>query len=146
MTGKDGVTPFGDLTTIIASYDETAGYSSNSLSSYMHDVGFRGRVHQLVTAKDWLGLPGQSLGGNYGEATPSDLGFAITSAMHPHSASEVCNADKDPWPTVFVNSLSALAAAEMVRRLALHRELPQRFQFPGVSWRDVQVRTHTIMV
>jgi hypothetical protein len=97
VTGKNGVTELGDLATIICSYDTTAGYSSNSLSSYFHDIGWRGRANGLV--QDWL-LAGsnstfaagaaavhgrekgdddaadptaQSLGGNYGEATPSDL-------------------------------------------------------------------------
>ena len=98
VRGKHGVTQLGDLATVICSYDTTAGYSSNSLSSYFHDLGWRGRVNGLV--QDWL-LVGQNatssatssaakvnggddvlpqtLGGNYGEATPSDLTFDVTS-------------------------------------------------------------------
>ena len=102
VSGKHGITQLGDLATVICSYDETAGYSSNSLSSYFHDIGWRGRANNLV--QDWL-LVGeetsatahsernkankpvkgqdddlsQSLGGNYGEATPSDLTFTVTS-------------------------------------------------------------------
>ena len=43
VSGKKGITPFGDLATIICSYDHTAGYTSNSLSSYFHDIGWRDR-------------------------------------------------------------------------------------------------------
>jgi hypothetical protein len=75
VQGKHGTTPLGDLATVVCSYDTTAGYSSNSLSSYFHDIGWRGRVDDLVV--NWLGASGQSLGGNYGEATPSDLSFAV---------------------------------------------------------------------
>ena len=37
-TGSKGATKLGDLATIVCSYDHTAGYSSNSLSSYFHDL------------------------------------------------------------------------------------------------------------
>jgi hypothetical protein len=52
----------------------------------------------------------------------------------------VCNADKDPWPTVHDNSLSALGAAELTRRIVMHREIASSQQFPGSTWADVQVR------
>ena len=39
----------------------------------------------------------------------------------------------------FDNSLAALSAAELVRRLALHRELPKALRFPGAEWTDIQV-------
>jgi hypothetical protein len=61
-TGKSGKIPLGDLATIICSYDHTAGYSSNSLSSYFHDLGFRDRIHNLVSSGDWLGLQNLTLG------------------------------------------------------------------------------------
>lgn len=77
----------------------------------------------------------QTLGGNYGEATPSDLGFVFRSA---DSQSE-CTADKDPWPTVYTNTISALSAAELTRRIVQHREIPETFRFPGASWDDIQV-------
>lgn len=119
-TGKHGVTPLGDLATIVCSYDTTAGYSSNSLSSYFNDLGWREREDGLV--EDWLSAgAGQSLGGNYGEATPSDLGFTLTSSID--NGSESCVADKDPWPTVYSNTISSLSAAEMTRRIALYREV-----------------------
>jgi hypothetical protein len=37
-TGKHGTTLLGDLATVVCSYDHTAGYTSNSLSSYFHDM------------------------------------------------------------------------------------------------------------
>ena len=95
------------------------GYSSNSLSSYFHDIGWRGNLHDLVTSP-WLGVANLSLGGNYGEASPSDLAFSFTSVA---GTGEVCQADKDPWPVTYPNSLSALAAAEMIRRIALYRDV-----------------------
>jgi hypothetical protein len=57
---------------------------------------------------------------------------------HP-TGSASCDATKDPWPVVYPNSLSALSAAELVRRIAQHRELPQALQFPGAEWKDIQV-------
>ena len=64
MIGKYGKTALGDLSTIIASYDHTMGYTSNSLSSYFHDLGWRTRINDLVTGS-WLNQPTNSLGGNY---------------------------------------------------------------------------------
>lgn len=133
-SGKDGKTPLGDLATIVCSYDHTKGYSSNSLSSYFHDIGFRDRIHGLVQNSTWIGLSGLSLGGNYGEATPSDLSLNLKDGP----GTLQCSADKDPWPTVYSNSLSALAAAEMARRIALHREVDEKFRFPGSEWLDIQ--------
>ena len=134
VNGKHGVTPLGDLATVICSYDTTAGYSSNSLSSYFHDIGWRDRIDGLVV--NWLGAKGQSLGGNYGEATPSDLGFVVTSTEDVSNST--CAVDKDPWPTVYSNSISALSAAEMTRRIAQHREVNPSLQFPGATWTDMK--------
>ena len=154
VTGKHGFTALGDLSTVVCSYDSTAGYSSNSLSSYFHDIGWRQRANNLV--QDWLlgdgmkdkhnvggnsTLP-QTLGGNYGEATPSDLKFDITAS----TTADKCSIDKDPWPTIYDNSLSALSAAEMVRRLTLHREVPQSMRYPGAQWKDIQVHIITCLL
>lgn len=134
--GKHGVTPFGDLASVICSYDTTAGYSSNSLSSYFHDIGWRDRIDDLVV--NWLGAKDQSLGGNYGEATPSDLGFVVTTPEDPSNANATCAVDKDPWPKVYSNSISSLSAAELTRRIALHREIDEKLRFPGSTWTDMQ--------
>ena len=82
VSGKHGPTQLADLATVICSYDTTAGYSSNSLSSYFHDIGWRGRINDLV--QNWLLVnqkndAEQTLGGNYGEVTPSDLTLDVTS-------------------------------------------------------------------
>lgn len=136
VDGKHGNnTLLGDLATVVCSYDTTAGYSSNSLSSYFHDLGWRERIYTDVL-HNWLGAPSiQTLGGNYGEATPSDLGFTVH-----NSESDVngCAADKDPWPTVYSNTISALTATEMTRRIVQHRELPTSMQFPNATWEDMR--------
>lgn len=128
--GKHGTTPLGDLATIICSYDATQGYTSNSLSSYFHDIGWRGRLADLV-AGSWLHRPGETLGGNYGQASPADLGFEFEDG-------DTCQAEKDPWPVVYPNTYSALSAAEMVRRIVMHREIPEQSRFPGAEWSDME--------
>ena len=60
--GVHGTTPLGDLATIVCSYDETQGYTSNSLSAYFHDIGGRDRIYELVSG-DWLDRKHESLGG-----------------------------------------------------------------------------------
>ena len=73
----------------------------------------------------------------------------IHTSIHPcmHDAAAVtCSADKDPWPTIYSNSLSALAAAEMTRRIALHREIQPALRFPGVEWVDIQVDSISLRV
>jgi hypothetical protein len=62
--GKHGKTPLGDLGTIVCSYDETQGYTSNGLASYFHDLGHRTHINDLVRSS-WLDAPtaNQSLGG-----------------------------------------------------------------------------------
>lgn len=202
VIGKHGVTQLGDLATVICSYDQTAGYTSNSLASYFHDLGWRQRLYDLV--QDWLlvssssssssttnastttdkqqkqqqqqqqeqeeesartkeeassllgvrlrvqhnasssGLKSavQSLGGNYGESTPSDLSFDVTAASLPavnKVAADDCQADKDPRLVTYTNTISALSAAELVRRIALHREVSPELQFPNATWHDIQV-------
>jgi hypothetical protein len=139
VTGKHGTTPFGDLATVVCSYDSTAGYSSNSLSSYFHDIGWRDRINYLL--QNWLKVSNQTLGGNYGEATPSDLGMTATETTDEKS--ETCAMDKDPWPTKYDNTISALTEVELTRRIALHRELSEEFRFPETTWNDMQVSYHT---
>jgi hypothetical protein len=128
--GQHGTTPLGDLATIICSYDTTQGYTSNGLSSYFHDIGWRGRLAELVSGS-WLNRPRESLGGNYGQATPADLGFTFTNG-------DTCQAEKDPWPVKYENTYSALSAAEMVRRIVMHREIPEHARFPSAQWSDMQ--------
>jgi len=135
-SGKDGVTPLGDLATVVVSYDETAGYSSNSLASYFLDIGWRSRLNSLVTTgTTWLGLPNLQLGGNYGESTPSDLSFSLSAAT---DSTKKCSVDKDPKTSSYYNSLSTLALAEMTRRIALHNDLNPSLRFPNATWTDMK--------
>ena len=134
-TGKNGPhTHLGDLATIVCSYDTTAGYSSNSLASYFHDLGGRQTLHDLVQS-DWLmgKTTTDSLGSNYGEATPGDLGFVLT----PVEGSPVCSATQNTFHPSCSNSLSSLAAAEMTRRLVLHDSISDPLRFPLLLQRDV---------
>jgi len=131
-TGKHGTTPLGDLATIVCSYDTTMGYSSNSLSSYFHDLGWRQRIHDLVTST-WLGQTSETLGGNYGESSPTDLGFKLT-----NSDKSTCSATKDPKMPSFSNTVSMLSASEMTRRITQYREIPEEFRFPNATWSDMK--------
>lgn len=133
--GKHGKTALGDLATIICSYDHTAGYTSNSLSSFFHDIGWRSRINSLINSP-WLGVqtPGQTLGGNYGEASPPDLSLNVLDSK----STQTCQADKDPWTTIYSNTISSLTAAELTRRIAMHRDIPPSIRFPGMEWQDAQ--------
>lgn len=136
-------TPLGDLATVVASYDTTAGLTSNSVASFFHDLGHRDRARTLAT--DWLAVPSASaaaeatLGGNYGEDSPDDLGFELVD----DDTDAVCAAEPDPADDgPFANSLTALALAEAHRRLALHRELlggdAGDLVFPNTTWVDAR--------
>lgn len=162
-SGSAALTPLGDLATVVASYDTTAGLTSNSVSSYFHDLGWRSRALEL--AQSWLrpspSAQPQSLGGNYGEPTPAYLGFtaevsASGASASGTSASDVnasarglggelsgglgggtCAATVDPaGDGPYSNSLTALALAEAHRRLALHREVDLPLAFPNATWAD----------
>jgi len=106
----------------------------------MHDLGWRQTLHDLVQS-DWLaGGDSVTLGGNYGEATPKDLGFRLTHQASDGSATEAsCDAIDKPvssQPT-FDNSLTALAAAELTRRLVLHSAIDPALRFPFIAPQDV---------
>lgn len=90
-------------------------------------------VNWLLT--DWLKVSGQTLGGNYGEATPTDLTYEVKSS----TATDICKADKDPWPKVYDNTISSLTAAELARRIAQYREMPVSMKYPGTEWEDIKV-------
>lgn len=140
--GKNGVTPLGDLATIITTYDTTKKYTSNSLSRYFNTIGRRAREHSLVTL--WLGnvstssqpVDVQSLGGDYGEPAPSDLSYTLSSHSSPSKFE--CPVPHDTEKEIFPNMLSSLSHAELVRRIALHREIPTALRFPDAEWADMQ--------
>lgn len=149
-------TPLGDLATVVASYDTTAGLTSNSVSSYFNDLGWRDRAYSLATV--WLKTSNDSndasLGGNYGESTPAGLGFQLQDddidareELDVGTLNGGLNVDQsgtcDAPPDAdddgpYENSLTALAFAEAHRRLALHREVSgDDLQFPNSTWEDI---------
>ena len=100
-TPSSSATMLGDLATIVASYDTTQGFTSNSVASYFHDLGWRARAHDLI-ARSWLALnpavsgsdaiASASLGGNYGEPSPSALGFHLSTLNDTNSVSRGASA------------------------------------------------------
>lgn len=129
-TGDYGKTPLGDLVTIIVTYDTThPPYSSNALGGWFEMVGGRARAVQLI--QNWINRTGESIGANYGDPPPADLKFTFNPgncSITPDSAHNGNNA----------NTLSALTAAELVKRIVFARELPTE-TFPGTTWLDSQV-------
>jgi hypothetical protein len=51
---------------------------------------------------------------------------------------ETCTFKLDQTTPVASNSLSSIAAAQLLMRLVLHRELPQTARFPRLQWIDIQ--------
>jgi hypothetical protein len=128
-TGKHGLTPLGDLATVVCSYDTTQGYTSNGLSKYFHDLG--GRLRLLSLLQKWFGPRSSdlSLGGNYGMPTPTDL----STTLQPGA----CHIQND---TVHIlpNRLTALAHVDILRRLCLSFDLPVGSRFPSMQPADQQ--------
>jgi hypothetical protein len=129
-TGDYGVTPLGDLVTVIVTYDTThPPYSSNALGGWFEMLGGRERAVRLI--QQWMNRTGESIGANYGATPPADLKFTFqpdNCTITPDSPDNGNNA----------NTLSALTAAELVKRIVFARELPNE-TFPGTSWLDSQV-------
>ncbi len=136
VSNKYNNVPLGDLASVVCTYDATAGYTSNSLSSFFHDIGWRSNLNNLINS-DWLGMQlnnenPQSLGGNYGEASPSDLQLIIA------ENDKLCTLDKDEWLHTYDNSISALTEVELLRRIVLHSDIPDEMKFPGLKVDDVK--------
>jgi hypothetical protein len=76
---------------------------------------------------------------SYGVVSPPDLSLALTSATLPTGT---CPLLPDHPPQLYNNHLSSLAAAELLRRIALFRELQNVpvFRWPNMTWPDAQVR------
>jgi hypothetical protein len=68
-----------------------------------------------------------------GEASPSDLGFALTTVSGGQ-----CTAAKDTFAGKYDNSLSELSAAELTRRIVQYRETAAERRWPGSTWEDMQ--------
>jgi hypothetical protein len=141
--GQYGKTLLGDLITIIVTYVTNFTYSSNSLGGWFNVVG--GRENNKNMVLKWLNCTstsGQScsLGANYGMTPPSDLQMKFYNPSSSSSSSSSCNITPDSYHNGNnANTLSALAAAEMLKRIVLARELPVDQRFPGVSYtEDIQ--------
>jgi hypothetical protein len=126
-SGDYGVTPLADLVTIIVTYDTThPPYSSNALGGWFEMVGGRDRAVWLL--QSWMNRSDESLGANYGAPPPADLRFTFQPSG--------CVVDPDsPHNGDNSNTLSALTMAELVKRIAMARELPQE-AFPNTTWSD----------
>jgi len=130
LTANVGTTPLGDLVTSICNYDHSP-YSSNSLGRYFHNIGTRQRANDLIHSL-WLKRPAaETFGGNYGELEPSALGYSFV------DGAEKLSVTKDT-STGFSNNLSSHTMADIVRRLAVHREEPS-YRMPGIQWLDLRV-------
>ena len=51
---------------------------------------------------------------------------------------DTCTLNLDHSPHLGNNSLSSIAAAQLLMRLVLHRELPITARFPLLQWSDIQ--------
>jgi hypothetical protein len=74
---------------------------------------------------------GQSLGGNYGEASPPDLEFNFKGEGE-------CAVQPDLSGVVIENYVSDIVTAELTKRLVLHSSLPPQYRFPGLEDTDVK--------
>ena len=119
---------FSDLATIVASYDSTAGYTSNALGKWFGAVGGHRRLSRDIV-QGWLGRTGESFGGSFGAAIPADL---QPSSFASQESAKTCPLALD-LSSPDGNFLSTFTMAELVRRLVLHRELPARYRWPGIS-------------
>ncbi len=129
LPARAGNVALGDLVTIMASYDETHGYTSNGIGKYFHDVGGRARANDLVHGA-WLGRPAaETFGGNYGEPSPA-LGYTFVDG----TGSVTVTPDATSGPA---NRLSTRTIAEFLKRLALHREEPGQ-RLPGIQQADIE--------
>ena len=129
LTATVGSTPLGDLVTSIHNYDYDP-YSSNALARYFHDIGGRAKANALI--HDWLDRPAsETFGGNYGQLPP-DLGYTFEA---PSGATVTVAKDTTTGPA---NHFSSFTAAEFLKRLVHHREVPTT-RLPGIQWEDLRV-------
>jgi hypothetical protein len=127
-TGDYGKTFLGDLVTIIVTYDYThPPYTSNGLGGWFEMVGTRDRAVRLI--QDWMQRPNETLGANYGLEPPLDLQFTFQPGNCTIVPDSPHNGDHS-------NTLSALTAAELLKRAACVRELPEAQHFPNTTWWD----------
>ena len=137
--GDKGAT-LADMATVLASYDTTAGYTSNALGGFFNWVGWRERsLHNVV---EWLwdgrDRAGQSLDGNYGEPVPADLGYDPVVLSRDDAATGLA-VKADPSAAVVPNTLTPLSAVEMMRRIAMCERLGRKeLRFPNTTCADAR--------
>jgi len=108
-----------DLLTIVASYDTTQNYTSNSIGGYYQAIGGHQDADDFV--HNVIGAPmGESFGGNYGERPPPGLGYNFTSDSHVYIADAIWP-DPTPSPPIS-NSMSHATMAHWLRRIVMARE------------------------
>jgi hypothetical protein len=124
--------PLGDLVTIIASYDVTAGYSSNEIAFYFTTICGGIRLNNLIT--QWLGRKNESMCGSYGLPLikSKNLGYKFSY----NSSTEFCSVVSDNTVTTS-NTLSPLTMAELLKHIVLYRDIPQDKRLP-LRWIDIQ--------
>jgi len=128
IKGRRGRIPLGDLATIITSYDTSKGYTSNSLAKYFGMIA-NNNLNNIVKTK--LGRTSETLGGSYGLPPPSDLG-------HSFSVGNNWCPLKSKLGPGGANTISVLTSAELVRRIALHREIRPTNRIPMFTWKDAK--------
>ena len=87
-----------------------------------------------------------TLEGYYGEPMPKDLGIDTSTFSGENEGAvlsgialpDTCTLKLDHAPHTGNNSLSSIAAAQLMMRLVLHKELPVPARFPLLQWSDVQ--------
>lgn len=124
----------GDLATIVHSYGSNQqGLESNCLAYYFLDIGGRQQLDDNIHSK-WLDASSSdSLGGNYGCEDTYGLSYSFTEINNITNKCSVPNSRSE----TITNSLSALAASEMYKRIVMTREEPE-YKYPDTEWTDVK--------
>lgn len=124
------VVPFGDLVTVITTYDVSVNgtLTSNGLAGWFNSVGGRSHARDLV--QKTLQRPEESLGANYGAPMPDGLSYTFSDG----GDGQKCSVTPDQR-TGYSNTLSTFVSAELLRRVVLAREDPSS-AIPGTEWAD----------
>jgi hypothetical protein len=122
--------PLGDLITIIASYDVTAGYSSNELAFYFTTICGGTRVNNLIT--EWLGRKNETMSGSYGAPLKKSLDLGYNYSYSNNQFCEIVSDNRD----LLSNTLSPLTMAELFKHIVLYRDIPVNNRLP-LRWIDI---------
>jgi len=124
--------PLGDLISIIASYDVSAGYSSNELAFYFTTICGGAQENNLITK--WLNRTGETMSGSYGSTIKksANLGYDYT-----YDNNQQCKDTPDTLINLS-NTLSPFTMAELLKHIVLYREIPIGSRLPIIRWVDLQ--------